>query len=126
MNNIRGNKNLRSFKTVRKFELKEWSFSCFTCILISIVIAYDGTGTLKKSFGSAKKGVFKFIFKILRQSNLKIWRKNNRYLIKSVGMQDLFSIITELLIIIIFTFLAPCRNLKKWNFSCTMFSGAHN
>ena len=103
-------KTQRSLTAVRKYKLKEWSIFTVSCILISLVIVYEGLANIKHA-NKKKAPAFwhPIFFDFLGQTEPDDIPNDTQI----VGLHDLLSIFTSLSITSILTLLAPCRNVKK-------------
>ena len=98
-----------SLKTIRKYKLKEWAFFIICCILISLIIVYQGLGNIKHQ--SLDKPVWwhGFVYDFLSQKKPKNIPSSSQL----VSSYDIFVITTALLTTSVLTLLAPCRNVMK-------------
>ena len=98
-----------SLKKVRKYKLKEWGIFTLGCIVVSLVIAYEGIANYRSKH--KLKGILwnNLFIDFLGQKRPDVIPNNS----KLISLADLLSIINGIYIGSILTFLAPCRNIKK-------------
>lgn len=102
-------KTVPSLKTLRKYQLKEWSVFILACLVVSSIMAYEAIDNLLSGV-KLESDFLRIIFPdFLSQKPTKDFdeSENGRY--KAIGVHDVFEVFRGLAIGGIVTLLAPCR-----------------